>query len=189
MTGFAQLRNAIAQSGELSAAQYEPGAKGLVSSYDPKAYAVKLRLQPSDVETGWLPIKALQAGADFGVYAAPNLGDQMVIEFENGDAQVGMVSGSLPSKQDRPPEVAAGEILIKHKSGAFLRFAADGDIEFKTEGEIRSAGTWLHDGDFTDNSGSNSVTVKELRDAYNEHKHIGVQTGPGISGPTDTPAT
>ncbi len=187
MTGFAKLRNAMAQSGQIAAGLYEPGAKGIVTSYDPKAYAVKLKIQPSDTETGWLPIKALQAGADFGIFAAPNLGDQGVIEFENGDAQVGMVTGFVPSKQDRPPEVAAGEILIKHKSGSFLRFNADGTITSK--------GAWEHDGelkvkgDIIDRSATNAVTLYTLRTKYNAHFHLGVTTGAGVSGGTNQPAT
>jgi hypothetical protein len=56
---------------------------------------------------------------------------------------------------------------------------------------MKSKGAWEHDGslkttgDITDNSGSNSATVKALRDAYDAHKHTGVTTGAGSTGITD----
>lgn len=157
---------------------------GLVSSYDPDAYAVKVKLQPEDVETGWLPITTLMAGNGWGVYFGPSIGDQASVAFQEGDRETGWCTGFLPSDEDRPPRVESGEMHLVHSSGDYIKFTADG---------IQSKGTWIHDGpllttgDMTDISGSNSVTLQQLRDAYDAHKHTGVQTGGGTTGTTDHP--
>jgi hypothetical protein len=113
---------------------------GLVSSYDPKAYAVKVRLQPDDTETGWLPIETMMAGQGWGVYFGPSQGDQATVSFLDGDKDAGWCMGFLPSDGDRPPTVQSGEMQFIHKAGWFLKFLADG---------IHSNGPWTHTGDFT----------------------------------------
>ena len=42
-------------------------------------------------------------------------------------------------------------------------------------------------GDIVDTSGSNAVTLKQLRDAYDAHKHTGVTAGGASTGTTDHP--
>lgn len=185
------LRSNLGGLAKMAAGGFGKPKEGLVSSYDPDAGAVKVRLQPEDIETGWCPIQLLMAGAGFGVYAGPAVGDLALILFAEGDVDHGICVGFLPNDEDRPPRVESGELHLIHKDGAHLKFLNDGTIVSK--------GRWVHDGDFepsgdikgggdiTDNIPSNDVTVKTLRDKYDAHAHTGVQTGGGTSGGTNQP--
>lgn len=132
---------------------------GIVSSYDPDTYSVKVRLQPEDIETGWLPIETMQAGAGWGVYTAPQIGDQAAVAFLEGDREVGWCTGFLPNDQDPPPHVPSGEIHVIQKSGQFVKLLTDGSLHLQADadtyvvlapgGGITSKGTWNHDGPIT----------------------------------------
>jgi phage baseplate assembly protein V len=164
---------------------------GLVSSYDPDNYAVKVRLQPSDTETGWISITALMAGAGFGVYFGPAIGDQAVMAFQEGSVEAGVCLGFLPSDTAQPPHVPSGEGLIQHKDGALLHFKPSGVVElvapggFKVTANTAVTGNLTVSGDVTDNFDGNTKTVKDLRDAYDAHHHSGVQSGSSLTGTTD----
>jgi phage baseplate assembly protein V len=115
---------------------------GIVTSYDPKAYAVKVKVMPEEIETGWLKIMALQVGpgAGFGIYAAPDIGVQAVIIHQEGDRNNGICIGFLnDDEEDLPPPdpgVPAGEIHFLHKSGSLLKFKKDGDVLLTTHRDL-----------------------------------------------------
>jgi phage baseplate assembly protein gpV len=85
---------------------------GLITSYDPEAYAAKVMLQPEETETGWLPISTPMAGNGWGVYFGPSIGDQCRVDFQEGDKEVGFITGFLASDADRPPVVQSGQIVM-----------------------------------------------------------------------------
>lgn len=112
---------------------------GIVSSYDPSAYAVKVRLQPENVETGWVPLTSLAVGNKFGIFAPPAIGDQIFLAFAEGSGGNPVALGGVYSGEDRPvvDEIGgcpAGELRIVHSSGARLRFLGDGTIEVQQQG-------------------------------------------------------
>lgn len=163
---------------------------GTVTSYDPEAYLVKVMLQPEEIETGWLPVEVLLAGNGFGVYAGPSVGDQAVVHFLEGDREAGWCTGFIPSDEDRPPSVPSGEILIKHKSGAFLRFTNDGKVHVEATAGIATKGPWSHDGTLhvtdevtADKSVTATVDVVGGGKHLKTHLHTGVTAGGGVSGP------
>lgn len=119
---------------------------GLVTDYDPVAYAVKVLLQPEGIETGWLTLETAMAGNGFGIFAGPINGSQAIVSFLEGDREVGWVTGFLPSDEDAPPNVPAGEVHVIHKTGAFLKFLNDGTISVKATAGIKSEGPWTHTG-------------------------------------------
>lgn len=202
-SGFHQLRAGIAQMGQLAAGQWAPPKFGSVTSYDPDAYAVKVRLEPEGIETGWIVIKTLMAGVEFGAYFGPTIGDQAVILYQEGDINSGFCVGFLPSDEDRPPRVESGEIHLVAKD----KLAS---VIMKPSGDILSKGAWKHEGpmeisetlkvsetieagdDITSTGGeltdSSGVTVKELRESYNSHRHPGVQSGGSLTQATNDPA-
>lgn len=190
------LRAEMAQLAQMAARGLGPLRLGLVSSFDGRvgAYAVKVRIQPDDVETGWLPIATLLPGSAWGIYAAPSVGDQAIVLFQEGDGLAGICVGFLGSDEDPPPAIESGEIIIAAKD-------ADASIKLDAEGNITSKGTWTHEGSFhaTENvtseadiidhsDGTSGVTLEELRDSYNAHHHSGVQAGGSLTGATDDPA-
>lgn len=190
--GHHALRANVAQLAQMAAGTYAPPKLGLVTSYDGRAgaYAVKVKLMPEEIETGWLPIAVLMAGQAWGVYAAPAIGDQALVLYQEGDVTTGVCVGFLPSDEDQAPAVMPGEIHLIARDG-------DASVILRADGSIASKGTWSHEGTFhatgnistdaelIDHSG---VTESELRDSYNAHKHSGVTTGGALSGTTDNPA-
>lgn len=188
-----ELRSAISELAKMGGAV--PMRLGLVSSYDGRAgkYAVKVRIMPEDVETGWLPIKLLLPGNGWGIYAGPSVGDQAAVIFQEGDGLTGVCIGFLPSDEDPPPAVASGEIHQIAKDG-------NAKVILKPDGSIASKGTWSHEGTFhaTGNvtsaaevidhsNGTSGVSMKTHRDAFNSHSHADPQGGTvGAANPQAT---
>jgi phage baseplate assembly protein gpV len=109
---------------------HKPSRVGLVQSYDPKQYAVKVQLQPEGTLTGWIPLTAQAIGNQFGIYAAPNIKDQVEIQFQEGDQNTPRVVNRYFSQNaDKPAEVQAGEYHIIHGSGAVHRILQDGTVQ------------------------------------------------------------
>lgn len=65
---------------------------------------VKVRLaQYNDVESYWARLVAPMAGNKRGLFLRPEVGDEVLVAFENGDPRRVYVLGSLWSKVDVPP--------------------------------------------------------------------------------------
>lgn len=94
---------------------------GLISAYDPDKYAVKVRLMPEDIETAWIPMLVEHVGNEFGVLIGPEIDDQVLIGFADGDRDAPYIIARLHSDEDKPPRVEAGEILVMHKSKGFVK--------------------------------------------------------------------
>lgn len=177
-----RLANHMRLQAHLAAGAVGRPKHGLVSSYDPKAYAVKVKLQPEDIETGWLPIQVLHAGQAFGVYAAPNLGDLATVVFLEGDREVGWCLGFLPNDEDRPPSVPAGEIHVIHKTGAFAKFLTDGTIHLEAAAGIHSKGPWTHEGTLhTTQDITCDTTVTATTDVVGGGKHLKTHVHTGVT--------
>ncbi|MCX7382761.1 MAG: phage baseplate assembly protein V [Alphaproteobacteria bacterium] len=141
----------------------------IVASYDPARATARVRLQPENVLTGWLPVLSPWVGAGWGLVATLAPGDQVLVLAQEGDADHGVIAGGAFSLSAPPPPVAAGELVLRHASGATLRLANDGTI--------RVVGDLHVDGDVYDRIGS----LDRLRQHYNGHSH----GGPG--SPTSAP--
>jgi phage baseplate assembly protein gpV len=109
---------------------------GLIDSYDPDAYSVKVRLQPSNVLTGWIPIASCYVGNGWGMQVGPTIGDAVVLEAQEGGGDAAIVTGSMFNDVERPMSVPSGEFWIRHKSGSFLKFKNNGDVELNTEHDL-----------------------------------------------------
>jgi len=186
----AAWRARIAQAAQMGGALQSPTRDGIVSSYDPDHFAVKVRLQPQDTETGWIPIKTLQVGAGWGIYAAPQVGDPCSVEFQEGDGDVGRVSGFLPNDEDRPPSVPAGEIWLVHKIGAFIKLQTDGTLQIEADAGIHSKGPWTHDGTLhTTQDITCDTIITATTDVVGGGKHLKTHTHGSVqSGSSHTSA-
>lgn len=102
---------------------------GIVDGYNPELHAVRVRIQPEDVLTGWMPIATAMAGSGWGVMAPPSPGDQMLVHFQEGAGDTPIACGVMFSDQRRPPAVPAGEIWLVHGSGSRVRLLTDGSID------------------------------------------------------------
>jgi len=109
---------------------------GLVDAYDPDAYSVKVRLQPANVLTGWIPIASCFVGNQWGMQVGPTIGDAVVLQAQEGGGDAAIVVGSMFNDVERPMSVPSGELWIKHKSGSFLKFKNNGDVELNTDHDL-----------------------------------------------------
>lgn len=110
---------------------------GVISAYDPGQFAVKVKLQPSGVETGWIPLGSPWVGNGWGAFFAPAMGETIEVEFQEGDIDAGVASMRFYSDVDRPLNVPAGEGWLVHASGSALKFHNDGTVELLAGSDLR----------------------------------------------------
>ncbi len=149
----------------------------VVTSVDAATFSVRVTVQPEGVLSGWLPVASAWVGAGWGLACLPGAGDQVVVAWQEGDAEQGIVVGRLWSSAVPPPQVPAGEFWLVHKTGSFLKLHNDGSIE-------SSGSTWTHAGDLkvTGNLYDQHGSLAALRGHYNMHVHPPNDSGPE---PTD----
>ena len=109
---------------------------GIVDSYDADAYCVKVRLQPSNVLTGWIPIASCWVGNGWGMQVGPEIGDAVKLEAQEGGGDAAIVSGSMFNDVERPMPVPSGEFWMRHKRGSFLKFKNNGDVELNADHDL-----------------------------------------------------
>lgn len=207
------FRSNVAMIAQMAAAGVAKPRLGLVSSYDPTAYAVKVKLQPApaddpELETGWMPIWSPWVGNQWGLYCPPQVGDQVLVLFEEGDVERGVCIGGLFSDVDRPLSgVPSKEFWLVHESGSSLKFTNDGSVALNVQkdltatvagnatvnvtGDINSqAANWTHTGPLHVTGDINcDQTVTATTDvvgggkSLKSHTHSGVTTGTGDTGP------
>ncbi len=146
---------------------------GVVASVDPASFTARVTVQPEGVLTGWLPIASAWVGAGWGLACLPAPGDQVLVLWQEGDAEHGIVALRLWSNVAAAPPAPVGEFWIVHKSGSFLKLANDGSIQ-------SSAGTWTHTGSLhvTGDVFDSHGPLSGLRGHYNEHVHPPSSTPP-----------
>lgn len=186
---FNRLQNEMRLQAMRAAGQTAHCKFGLVDAYDPGAYAVKVKLMPDETITGWLPIKSPFAGNGFGLQFGPTVGIEALVVFAEGDIESGCVVAFGFNDEDRPLPVPSGEAWLTHSSGSLLKFHQDGSIEmqaqtFNMTGKVVIKGDISQTGSMT-TSGSVTASgdVKAGSISLQNHKHSGVQSGPGMTGP------
>ncbi len=79
-----------------------------------------------DISSGWARMASLGGGKNGGIYFTPEVNDEVLVVFEQGDVNYPYIVGALWSKRDRPPTapkgkaVTAGKVnqrIIKSRSG------------------------------------------------------------------------
>jgi Type VI secretion system/phage-baseplate injector OB domain len=158
-----RLQNAMISQSFLAERRIGQPRFGVVASVDPIRSMVRVRFQPENVLSGWLPLLCSWIGSGWGVACSPNPGDQVVIIPQEGDLGAGIVIGSVYSANQRPPVAPVGEYWLVHQSGASLKLVNDGTI--------RVDGNLYVNGDIYDRQGS----LNNLRQIYNIHTHPGFQ--------------
>jgi len=148
---------------------------GLVSSFDPVAYAARVMLQPENILSGWLPILSAWVGNGWGLAAPLTPGDQVLVIAQEADAEHGVIIGSVWSAVDKAPGAPAGELWLRHQSGSFLKLHNDGTIAMQAT-TVNVTGNLVVTGDISDQAGAHG-TVANLRNAHDEHVHADPQGG------------
>ncbi|MHA3052536.1 hypothetical protein [Acinetobacter sp. ANC 4640] len=125
-----QLINALnMHAAHMQKSGFSGSRSGLVTAYDPKTYSVKVQLQPTGEETGWIPLETPWVGNGWGLAAGPMIGAVIKVDFDSGQIGVGMASGQFYNDEDRCPAPPSGEFWLVHQSGSMLKFHNDGSVE------------------------------------------------------------
>lgn len=106
-----------------------------ISSYDPDNYAVKVILQPEEIETEWMELPSPHIGNGWGVMFAPEIDDQVIVAFQDGDRDAPYVVARVFSDEQKPPRLEAGELLLMHKGKGYVMFDKDGTVTVKQQNE------------------------------------------------------
>ncbi len=111
-------------------------------------------------ESYWARVSTPMAGDRRGLYFIPEVEDEVIVAFINGDTQSPIVIGSLWNQSDKPPQdnsSGKNDIRkIRSRSGHEIIFD-DGEGESKLE-IVSSAG---HRVIFDDSKGSEKITIKD----------------------------
>ncbi len=148
---------------------------GLVSSFDPSAYAARVMMQPENVLSGWLPILSAWVGAGWGLAAPLTPGDQVLVLAQEGYSEQGVIVGCVWSAVDTPLQAPAGELWLQHQSGSFVKLLNDGTIALQA-GTVNVKGNLVVSGDISDRAGAHG-TLAAFRGAYDNHTHADPQGG------------
>lgn len=112
---------------------------GIISSVDAPSYAVKVLLQPEQIETGFIPFPTLF----YGFVAPPKGGEQCLVLFERGNNNVPIPASLIYWDQSRAPGINSdgdtqpGEILLIHKdTGSYIKWTNDGKLLINGNVEI-----------------------------------------------------
>lgn len=103
---------------------------GIITSVDPVDYTVKVLLQPEEIETGFIPY----CTPVYGWVAPPSGGEQCVVLFERGNNNVPVAAMLLYWNNYRAPgaespgDTQAGEILLRHSSGSYIKLSNSGQV-------------------------------------------------------------
>ncbi|WP_255562096.1 phage baseplate assembly protein V [Rahnella sp. PD12R] len=202
--------NAVTGRAQQANAGFSGTRQGIVTAYDPESYSVKVALQPTENETGWIPLATIWAGNGFGIVAGPVIGAVIEVEFDSGMVGVGMAVGQFFNDVDRCPGPPSGQFWVIDSSGSSIKLTNDkkvtvtdgggstvvmngdgtGTMNFASGLTINASTTQVNgnlqvSGSIKDQNGAKD-TVQKIRDVFDAHVHNGVQTG---SGSTNIPTT
>jgi hypothetical protein len=130
------MLNAIRLQAQRAMADLASTRVGLITSYEPANFSVRVALQPEGVITGWLPLCSPWIGNGWGMFAAPSVGDMVAVHFFGGDLEAGFVEGRLFNDVDRPLAAPSAEFWLVHKSGSSLKFTNDGTVTLHTQADL-----------------------------------------------------
>lgn len=142
MRGHHALANAVRMQAQANGKSTARAKIGEISSYDGQMN-VKVMFQPENVESEWMPLGCIGIGNSWGVAVGPNIGDQVLVEFPEGDIESGIVTARIFSVAQPPLPVPSGEIWMVHQAGSSLKFLGDGEVKLSTAGNLTAnvAGT------------------------------------------------
>lgn len=192
------LLQVMAATAQQSAAGSSQTRQGIVTSYDPASYAVKVQLQPTGEETGWIPLSSPWVGNGWGFAAGPMIGAVAEVDFDGGLPGAGMATGQFYNDEDRCPGPPSGEFWLVHKKGGLLKFLNSGEVILSAPGKLIfdaplhhfTGGDVLMDQNLKvkknifDWNGQYGAIAK-IRIVYDGHRHIGHGSG-ALSEAPDT---
>ncbi len=157
--------------------------RGRITTGNDTGAVQQLQVQLAGVETGDNRPRV----AEFGFTSMPPAGADAVVVFLSGDRSAGVVVATN-HQQSRPRGMKPGETMVYSQDGKCVYFS-DAGIVVDAKGQpvtvqnasvatiqaetkiVADTPLFQCTGDIQDNSGSNSRTMKEMRDVFNTHDH------------------
>lgn len=135
-------------------------------------------------KTGWLPWREQAMGA-MRTHFPPSVGQQVVVQSENGDLTDAEIETSLPSDDVQRPSQSGEEYVLADVGGT--RIVATGDGIKITTGTFEvEAGEAKITADTTID-GPTKIEGDELthngKNISDDHRHTDVMPGPALTGP------
>lgn len=136
--------------GQQASGRMEPMVGIVTNNNDPEGWGrvkVKFPWLSDDVESAWARIAAPGAGPERGLYWLPEVNDEVLVAFEQGDINRPYVIGGLWNGADKPPlpnsqSLAGGEVrrrILKTRAGhtVTLTDGSDAAVIVETAGGHR----------------------------------------------------
>lgn len=145
---------------------------GVITAYDPSIFQVKVQLYVETEDdpaliTNFIPLASPWIGNGWGMYASPNLGDMVLVSFQNGDYQSPIAALRVFAGNQPVKNVPSGEFWLFHQSGSFIKMKNDGSIEINSNTvKLGNLASSLH-----------KLVTDDLISAYNNHRHTDPQGG------------
>ena len=109
--------------------QYYGVYEGIVSDVnDPgKEGRIKIKMPWFDplMETEWCRVRQFYAGNGYGAFFIPNVGDEVLIAFIQGDMRQPIILGGLYNGVDKPPSEDPRERMAELGDAGFIQFTVD----------------------------------------------------------------
>ncbi|MCJ2080172.1 phage baseplate assembly protein V [Methylobacterium sp. J-090] len=134
-----------------------PNRMAEVTSYNEKTHAVKLKIMPEGIETGWAPLGSIAIGNGFGVAVGAKAGDMVMVAYPEGDHSSPIVISRVFSDVQKAPKVKGGEMVIWHESGTRDVYSEDGS-HTKTHATGGTM-TWDKNGTLVTDNGDKTVAT------------------------------
>jgi hypothetical protein len=204
---FDELHHLMRQMGGQGGSQSH--VYGHISSYDPATHRIKAIIpsymdseEGAPRETGWMPLGSPMVGGGFGLQLAPSGGatsanptggEQVLISVLDGNQGIIAVPVMFFTNSMAPPSgqlttpVQTGEAVLRHSSGSFLRFHANGDVEIQSPGVASIMASAVKLGAaLTDTL--HTLCTQIFYSWAVSHVHTSASPGTPTSAPTTTPA-
>lgn len=158
---YDELAHLLKQQAAMQTGDFRPLVWGHISSYDPATSRVKAIIpslrdgDTSPTETGWMPLMSASVGAGFGLQIAPFGGATLESPTAGEQCLVGLFGGlrgvasttavclgmtfnapNQPPDEELSPPLQPGEVVLRQKSGTFIRLSANGDLEVVSTNDV-----------------------------------------------------
>ncbi len=152
----------------IDAEEADPGQTGVAvatvtDNEDPeKLGRVKLSYpwRDSDKNSDWARVATPMSGKNYGAFFLPEVGDAVLVAFENGDIHHPFVIGSLWTGKQKPPENNSSgdndKRVIESRKGHRLEFD-----DAKKEAKVKIETDAGHKIILNDKSGSEKITIED----------------------------
>jgi uncharacterized protein involved in type VI secretion and phage assembly len=95
---------------------------GLVTKVEPGQVKVNFPWLADNHESGWIRIATAMSGSNRGTFFMPELHDEVLVAFNQGDPRLPYIVGFLWNGQDQPPGRDVRDRRITSRNGHEIRF-------------------------------------------------------------------